>query len=464
MRRFLLAAVGVVLGLSTPAQLIFLNEFHGTGGNSISADGIVPMSDGGYMMAGFSGFDQSNDQFVIWRCQEDGDTLWSRSHAIQQAWIGEAHSNITLLPFTGDRTLIAAPGGSPLIDGSGDTLWLQSGAHDVCWAGPDKLMMVWRSSGSLGTRLIDTAGTTLGTHQVPFTYSSTYSARISRIGNGHFMVFSNRRTCDMHETQMLLECDSTGQFLDSLMIDGPCEAPFSFAADVDILTTLDGGFLAIGQYEYNSTIIVRGNAEGDTLWTRRYGPPSGNTVLGYPFFQASTGHELPNGHFLLSGSASPGGMSEQPAVVEVDSLGEPLCVAWFPMAEGSWSMLLGACALPGNEFAYCGRVQFGSTPPAYMFNCRIADPCLVTSLPEEHPQPSAMLFPNPGRSSMFLGQVDRMAFPLDYAVLDASGSLAQHGLLQRNEPLDVGSLPAGQYLLRLTDQHGAGLTTKLIVQ
>ncbi len=464
MMKSLLAAVGVGFGLASPAQLVFLNEFHGTGGNSISADGMVPLSDGGYMMAGFSGFNELNDRFAIWRCQADGDTLWSRSHPIPQSSISEAHSNITLLSLPGDHTLIATPGGSQMVDEFGDTLWLQGGANDVCWAGPDKWMMVWRTAGSLGTRLVDTAGTTLESHQVPFTHSSTYSARITRIGNGHFMVFSNRRTCDMHETQMLLECDNSGQFLDSLMIDGPCDAPFSFAADVDILTTEDGGFLAIGQYEYNSTIIVRGNAEGDTLWTRRYGPPSGNTVLGYPFFQASTGHELPNGHFLLSGCASPGGMSEQPAIVEVDSLGEPLCVAWFPIAEGSFSVLLNACALPGNEFAYCGRVQFGSTEPAYMFNCRIADPCLVTSLPENHPHASATLFPNPGLSTIFLGQVDRMAFPLDYAVLDASGSLARHGLLQRDQPLDVGSLPGGRYLLRLTDRLGVGLTTKLVVR
>ena len=127
-------------------------------------------------------------------------------------------------------------------------------------------------------------------------------------------------------------------------------------------------------------------------------------------------------------------------------------------------MLLGACALPGIEVAYCARVQFGSTPPAYMFNCRIADPCLLTSVPEEHPQPSAMLFPNPGRSIMFLAQVERMAFPLEYGVLDASGSMAQHGLLQRNEAVDVGSLPGGRYILRLTDRQGIVITTKLIVQ
>ncbi len=93
-----------------------------------------------------------------------------------------------------------------------------------------------------------------------------------------------------------------------------------------------------------------------------------------------------------------------------------------------------------NDSTYlnpCAAIQDG-------INDWVKGPCQTTSLTSQNIHRSVRVFPNPVGATLIISQLDKSC---PYQILGISGNAVQEGVT--TGPLEVRSLPAGIYLLRI---------------
>lgn len=449
-------ALGVLFSCASSGQLLYVNEWlPGIGATNCE---IVRM-DNGDLIASSILYQTGQVQTVrMWKFSGTGDPLWTQD-------IGTNTSSGRLLRLPGDRVFLCYGEGSAMLDGSGEVLFEATGSNDACVLSGGRLLLARRSGSFANFVLIDTLGATLGASQfaVP---PGNGGLLVAPIGNGHVMAFTEQThdDCTYGRSQLLLELDSAGQLVDSLSLQDACDEFMINTAFGDIVALADGGFLGVAMFGSCSTSLVRGNSDGDTLWTRYYG--GFDDVLGYECFNGGDCIELPNGNLLISGGGSvPLAGYPEACFVETDAEGTPLCAASFTLDPTWLTEVNSVVLLPEDRFAFLGRMWDAGGANISLLQGAGQDACLISMGVDRHaPQTLAKLFPNPVDRPTLLSSSPPLCAPAYYSVTDASGNVCQSGVLYPADQLDPSALSAGAYTVRLTDADGTRITARFVVR
>jgi len=199
------------------------------------AYGVQPTSDGGFVVAGYTGDDSLGYDLLLMKTDANGDTQWVRRYGGQSWDMGYS------LRATRDGGYIVA--GITLSLGSYDIWLVKTDAQgDSEWT---------RTFGGLGEE---------------FGYAAAQTA-----DGGYIVVGSTRPPAATDMDLYITKTDALGNTLWTKTLGGHLDE-----VGYDVIATADGGSLVTGYTEsfspsFRSLWLVKLAANGDTMWTRVYG-------------------------------------------------------------------------------------------------------------------------------------------------------------------------------------------------
>lgn len=284
------------------------------------------------------------------------DTLWTRTYGGSEtdlcSWIGQAADGGYLA--LGSTKSFGAGGFDVYLvrtDENGDTLWTRTyggrldeyGASAHLTTG-DGCLIVGRSmsvrpdTNVVYVVQVASDGDTLWTR----TYGReafNYGAAVAQAPDGGYLVagttgsgvFNGLRMTDMYFVKISAE----GESLWTRRYGGD-----DIDAVIDVRTTSDGGYVVVGATLDTLTYAIRGylmkmGADGDSLWTRTF--PSNPTCIQMIYSVV----EAPDGGYLVAGVSCPTGPDESDAcLVKTNASGWPLWVRTYggPGADAAHSI------------------------------------------------------------------------------------------------------------------------------
>ena len=317
-RSFISTLLIVLFAQAVSAQVSFERTYGGANGDV--GYSIMPATDGGYVVAGYTGSygAGSNDVYVI-RTDASGDTLWTRTYGGSDSDEGNdviaAHdAGYMVLGWTrsfgaGDQDIYLIK-----IDASGDTLWTRT------YGGPNQ------DGGESIARTPDGGYIIVG---------STYS-------------FNANGGRDAY----LIKIDANGDTLWTKMYGrGGWDRAFSVAV------TSDDGLIITGYSETSrlesarDVYLLRTDSNGDTLWTRTYG--GGNRDLGGKVLTTGDG-----GYFISGYTQSFGAGGVDFYAIKTDASGDTTWTRTYggPADDFGWTSVVG-----NNGYFLVGRTEsFGA--------------------------------------------------------------------------------------------------------
>ncbi|HQV31422.1 MAG TPA: FlgD immunoglobulin-like domain containing protein [Calditrichia bacterium] len=231
-------------------------------------DAVIQTADGGFIMAGQANYENQFTTGDLWllRTNANGDTLWSKIYAT--AGIDRGRD---VLQTADGGFMIAGYQTTP--DGLDRDAWLlrTNAVGDTLWS------KVWGGS------------------------SSDELRSLGETPDGGFILAGTTRSFGNSGLEgWLIRTNANGDTLWTRTYGGP-------ATDIlnRVIPTADGGFVAIGQ-QFDATSgaydlwLVRGSANGDTLWTKAYNGPH----FSYSSDYGSDIRATSDGGFFASGKAT----------------------------------------------------------------------------------------------------------------------------------------------------------------
>lgn len=298
------------------AQQVFLDSLI-VPGYSFGVMADIP--DDGFVTAG-----SSDGNVVVVKWTAGGDTVWTRFHA-------HPHPVRCILPLSTNEFLVTTFYESLLLDQNGELLSVVPiYGSDVIEVGADSLVSAAYSE----IRLTDRYGDPMWS--VPMTIAAPHAdadAKLVQLGS---RVHAIAVAFDAVDTAVvrLGEFDLSGALLDSTLIramDGMVSSVESFRR------TLDGGALAVVRLSLSWPLLVRVDANGDTLWTRY--STDADPEPGYPINLSLGGaRELPGGHFVVPG-LSVDSTGWNCLLMELDAQGGVECIEHTGITGAGWSGL-----------------------------------------------------------------------------------------------------------------------------
>ena len=440
--------------------------------------------DGGYIMVGFSG-SLSVDAIVAWLVKTDsnGDTIWTRSfggssfdegHSVQQT----ADSGYIIAGYTesldtlGDAWLIKT-------NVRGDTLWTRT------YGGPSEDFLDEAAlttdggyvavgfttsfgAGALDVWLIktDSRGDTSWTRTFGGA-NDDQGYTVQQTSDGGYIIAGLTRSYGAGGADVyLIKTNASGDTQWTRTFGGPLDDRGLCARQ-----TRDGGYIVGGwttSYPDSSVYIwlIKTNANGDTLWTRKIGDVSG-------WAEGGQLEQLDDGGYVIAGLVASDFYDAY--LVRTDSNGDTIWTRTF----GGSNPGAGQSVQPTADGGYViggQTLSFGAGGEDYYLiktdaNGRLAVAESKTS-PPRRPVFSVTCEPNPFRSSTVLhlitGSLDRSAAHL--RIYDAQGRLVRTlAVGQATETVwdgrnDAGQLlPSGTYMVRF-DAAGEHATTRVVLQ
>lgn len=390
---------------------------------------VVQTVDGGYVLAGTTNSYGAGDEDVyLVKTDAAGSIQWTKTYGSTGSDGGlsvlqASDSGYSVAGYSVPRTQNNSDVYLIRTDAAGDTLWTrkQGGASgDVAYClqltadGGFVMAGYTESSGSDGDVLlykVDSYGNTMfwrtygGVHQdVAWSVCQTRD-------RGYVVVGSTRSYGAGVEDVYMIRTDASGDILWTRTYGGA-------GSDIgySVQETSDSGFVIAGSTSSDSSryidlYLIKTDANGDTLWTRSYGGPNHDEGR-------SVRQTADHGYIIAGWTSSFGAGGYDVYLIKTDSLG----------------------------------------------NVAVAEP---KTSPARSQGLTITCEPNPttGRTTISFKPQASSSKPLALRVFDAQGRLVHSSLGIRTSSfwLDLGSMPAGAYFLRL-DAGSDRATTRLVVQ
>ena len=329
------------------AQQAWTRTCGGTG--SDGANSVQQTSDGGYIIAGYTGsFGAGDTDVYLVKTNASGDTLWTRTYggtSFDEGWSVQQTSDGGYVIAGTTYSFGAGDCDVYLIktDASGDTLWTRTygGTNE------DKGRSVRQTSDggyiiagytcSFGAAdydvyLIKTnaSGDTLWTK----TYGRTNDDEgwsVQQTSDGGYIITGTTASVGTGGWDVyLLKTNASGDTLWTRTYGG-----MSYDYGSSVQQTSDGGYIVAGWTESfgaggNDVYLVKTNASGDTIWTRTCGgihSDEGNSVL-----QTSDGSDI-----IVGETWSFGAGGEDVYLIETDASGDTLWTRTCGGTSGDWA-------------------------------------------------------------------------------------------------------------------------------
>ena len=329
----LLAAFFVSAAIADPGDTLWTRTY---GGSALEeGKSVQQTTDGGYIIAGYTGAGPPWFDFYVVKTDADGDTLWSRAYggsgsevafSIQQTTDGGyAIGGCTNSFGAGNQDVYLVK-----TDSDGDTLWTRTFGGSAADYGrsvqqtQDGGYIVAGYTGSFGAGMndvwllkIDSSGDTLWTR----TYGGTgidqgYSVQQTADGGYTIAGYTESFGAGTQDVY-LVKTDANGNTLWTQTYGGS-----SRDEGYSVQQTTDGGYIVAGNTisfgaGNQDVYLVKTDANGDTLWTRTHG--GGLADYGYSVQQTSDG-----GYVIAGSTFSFGAGSHDFYLVKTDANGDTL--------------------------------------------------------------------------------------------------------------------------------------------
>lgn len=276
------------------------------------AHSMIQTADGGFALIGeIDGFMEfgTRRKGKIWlvKTNSSGDTLWTKTFVGSEYDLGNAvrqtsDGGYILAGYTSVGAFSAVDAWIIRTDTAGDTLWTRTygtnseeSANDVIETADGGFVFTGFAASGTSTRerdawlvKIDSAGDTLWTGRY-------YSGDVENVGNrvletddGDFIVAGTTKVRGQVEDVFLFRTDKNGNELWSKTYNKTDGSKNEVDKGRDIVELDDDGFMVLGFSRF-STWLLRTDAIGDTLWTKKL------TVNGESIKQTS------DGGFIITG-------------------------------------------------------------------------------------------------------------------------------------------------------------------
>lgn len=277
---------------------------------------MIQTADGGFAIIGeFSGFTEAGirRKGLVWLVKTDasGDTLWTKTYKGSDYDLGNAVRQTS----DGGYILAGYTSGGPFntvdawlirTDTAGDTLWTKTygstaeeSANDVIETADGGFVFTGFAAAETSSRdqdawlvKTDSAGDTLWTARF-------YSGDVENVGNkvvetddGDFIVVGTTKVRGQVEDLFLFRADKNGNELWTKTYNKTDGSKNEVDYGRDILELDGNGFMVLGFSRF-STWLLRTDAIGDTLWTKKL------NVNGESFKQTSDGGFIITGNWLV---------------------------------------------------------------------------------------------------------------------------------------------------------------------
>jgi hypothetical protein len=477
-RAFVVAALVAVLlpSYSESSPTTFERTYGGTGDDICQS--VQQTADGGYIAAGVSDLSDSAAVFLV-KTDASGDTLWTREfggarHAAEGRCVRQTTDSCFIVAGNTD---ITGPGATWLIktNAIGETLWTRTygGVALMVEQTTDVGYVIVGSTSYRGTDLhlikTDSIGDTLWTK----TYGGAANDKgktVQQTRDGGYIIAGQTRSFGSGgQDAWIIKTDSVGETLWTRSFGGD-----STESGISALRTNDGRYLVAGwTWSYSDSpqlYLVKTDAGGDALWTKTIGIPG-------CWLEANSVEQVKDGGYVLVGSRQDVTVGGFPGVllVRTDANGDTLWTRSFGGEDLSAGYSVHQTTDDGYIIAGQTYASGAGASDFYLIktdengNLAVAEP---KSGPSRKSALSLACEPNPFRSSTVLHLTTG---PLDHAathlrIYDAQGRLVRTlAASQATQTVwdgrnDAGQLlPSGTYLVRC-DAAGTHATTRLVLQ
>jgi hypothetical protein len=393
---------------------------------------VQQTADSGYIIAGWTeSLDTLGDAWFV-KSDARGDTLWTRTYG------GPLEDDVGAVALTTDGGYVAV----------GGTMSFGAGAHDV-----------WLIK-------TDPRGDTSWTRTFGAT-NDEFGESVQQTSDGGFVIAGVTRSYGAGGDDVyLIKTDTAGDTLWTRTFGGPLDDWGLCARQ-----TRDGGYIVGGwttSYPDSSVYIwlIKTNANGDTLWTRKIGDVSG-------WAEGGPVEQLDDGGYVITGLVASGFYDAY--LVRTDSNGDTIWTRSF----GGSNPDAGQSVQPTADGGYViggQTLSFGAGREDYYLiktdaNGRLAVAESKTSL-SRRAVLSLACAPNPfsGSTKISLSAQVSGSVPVSLRVYDVQGRLVRTIAASRISPTiwdgrdDAGRrLPSGTYLVHYVAA-GKQVTARLVLQ
>jgi hypothetical protein len=460
--------------LAGASPIAFQRTYGGTGDDL--GDCAQQTTDGGYIVTGLCDILSDSAFGYLIKTNAYGDTVWTRK--LGGSWVQQTTDG-GFVTLGGVDSSASGPGGIWLVktDADGDTLWTRiyagnNAANMVEQTADGGYVMAGTASysspsgGDVYVIKTDAGGDTLWTR----TYggsSDDEGLSIRQTSDHGYVIASITMSFGMRGQNIwLLRTDSIGDTLWTKVFGGDSVDYGGWAQQ-----TTDGGYFVAGwSWSYSTspeTYLIKTDAAGDTLWTR--------TIGGSGWFEGLSGQQVKDGGYIVVGVCEDTTGSMDVLLIRTDANGDTL---WTRTIGGS-SLDLGCSVQQTADGGYiiCGETySFGAGAADFYLvktdengNLAVAEP---KTSPPRKPVFSVTCEPNPfsGSTRIDLSIQVSDSKPLSLRVYDAQGRLMRTLAASRNSCIvwdgrdGAGQLlPSGTYMVRC-DVAGTHATTRLVLQ
>jgi len=368
---------------------------------------VCETSDGSYIVAGYTkSFGAGEPDVWLIKTDPNGDTLWTKTYGgseWDQAWSVQQTSDGGYIVTGWTESFGAGEADVWLLktDADGDTLWART-YGDTGWDSgssvqqtPDEGYIIAGYTASVGTGEIqqvyliktDANGDTIWTR----TYGEsgwTRGSSVKQTSDGSYIIAGSTYIFSEVVSSIeiyLIKTDANGDSLWTRTYGEPADDDYGASvcetSDGDYIITGCSYYLGIG-YEI---LLLKTDADGDSLWARTYGVGHGNSVC-----------ETSDGCYMIAGSKKfSGPRSYDVHVMKTDENGGILWTRTYGRTTG-WDEAQSVCEISDGSFIVAGWMEF--------LDPRDRDVCLLKLEPDvgiEEKEPSQETFilsepePNP---------------------------------------------------------------------
>ena len=284
MKKSVLLAIimGLFFACEIMAQEVFERTYGGVGldvGNSGQQT-----NDGGYVVCGSFGYDDWTSDVYLIKTNASGDTLWTRTYGGENSDFGKSVQQTS----DGGYIIAGYTGAYPnydvyllKTDGAGDTLWTRTygGTEEDCGNSVQQTLdggyVITGYTGSLDSGFdvylikTDASGDTLWTR----TYGGSnfdYGYFIQQTSDGGYVVCGSFAYDDWTSDVYLIKTNASGDTLWTRTYGGE-----NSDYGKSLQQTSDGGYIIAGYIDaypdFISVYLIKTDEIGDTIWTKTYG-------------------------------------------------------------------------------------------------------------------------------------------------------------------------------------------------
>ena len=412
-------------------------------------------ADGGYVIAAVSEFSHT---YLI-RTNPNGDTLWTKLYdGVSYDILEEMDGSFVMCgSLSGNASLRK-------VDANGAVLWTKSFggtseevAYSLIKMGDGGFMFCGytQSMGSVFQSVYCVRTDFAGDPLWEKFYSNLYvseGVRIRELSGGNIMICGNATVISKAPAPnniLLIKINYTGDTLWTRnYVDGTGTLAMSFAE------TAGNGFLVCGSIGLlpsgNAVSLVNFDSDGAFQWSKIMNFSSNDS-------RANWIEKADDDNFIITGTAD-----DNLIAFKADNAGDTLWTRWY----NNSTIARGNCIQQTSDGGYVVCGQSGSSTTSFStYLVKTDESGLITGTePNKEPDLQISTYPNPAMGSLSIA-LGNCQFPVTISLYDLNGvsRLNQTTSGPETLTLDVSTLPAGVYLLKITNETGLVSVTKVVI-